>query len=537
MAKTCPNCGMKQPNSTFEFCVFCGTNLKTGERTNAQEIEEIEKSKALKNSKSSENNNLEDYVPKAPVIPEPPKKQTVVYKSSVVGAEKPAVNNSNQQKPAFKSSVVSSATPDKNNSNQQKPVYKSSVVNSATPDTNNSAQQEPVYKSSVVSSATPDTNNSNQQKPVYKSSVVAPAQPPASNGFKTGSLGKPSIPEAFETGILEEEITGASPVQTISEVKQELPKPNKNISQPAAKSRVSSYIGLDLKTAELMIQKTGFKSQIIKQNSDTIAKNEVISQSVPANSEADAGTVIKLFVSCGSWSRWSEKEPDSNGKEIESRTEYRTRTREKKVEKKTSKSSDNMEGYTLCDSKKGYGDWVTEPYFTNASKKTSEICELVDNLIGFKYCGWFYKGKEKLSVNSFSTLESALYFNKNTKKEDWEYCETVSYNNVKENVSAWTPASESEMPETPAGDKICANIRMITYRVDGKEYPLKYGSFETQWYKYKNRSMSGVTYYFEKDGYTNWSEWSNWSEKSDVQTEFKEVESRVVYRYREKSDM
>ncbi len=519
MSKTCPNCGMKQPNAKFLFCVSCGTNLKTGERSNNNQIEEIEKSKAARNSTALSNDDIKNYVPKAPVLPEQPKKQTTVYQSSVISSNSAPVKNSNENN----SAPVTNA----------KPVYKSSVVPVSSQNTtaNNSApatNAKPVYKSSVINSSASNSNNS-----TYSNAV--PSQ--SSGGFKTSSLNKPvnNMTDAFETGILEEETSNASPVQTISEVKQELPKPMKK-DIPADNKTVASCIGLDVKTAQSMIERAGLKAVIIRQNDERIAKNEVIKQDIPAGSNVAAGTEVKLFVSCGTWSVWSEKEPDSNGYEIESKTEYRIRTREKKIDKKTSKTSDSMEGYTLCDSKKGYGDWVVEPYFTNTSKKVSEICELVDNLIGFKYCGWFYKGNKNLTVESFSTLESALYFNKDTSKSDWEYRETVSYNNIKETVVAWTPASEKEMPETPAGDKVTANIRMATYRVDGNNYPLKYGSFETQWYKYRNRSMNGITYYFEKEGYSNWSKWSDWNEKSDVSTEFKEVESRVMYRCKEIPD-
>ena len=161
---------------------------------------------------------------------------------------------------------------------------------------------------------------------------------------------------------------------------------------------------------------------------------------------------------------------------------------------------------------------------------------MTENLIGFKYCGWFYKGKSSIVRNSFCSLESALYFNNDTNENDWEYRETISYNNVRETIVAWSPASENAVAETPAGDKIRSNIHMITYRIDGTDYPLKYGSFETQWYKYRSRSMNGLTYYFEKEGFSDWSSWSEWSEKSEVPTELTDVESRVMYRSKEKEE-
>ncbi len=614
MAK-CPNCGVKMPDKSIKFCGFCGTNLKTGERTMADEMAEISKSKSKKNQKV--NDELANYVPKAPVIDknDSAKTETPKFKTSVAtpvsNSDKsfnasfnaPSENSEeyvpkapvipqtdDAPKPRFKTSVVGSA-PVTNSKpvstapvqledmeeyvpkapvipqtdDAPKPRFKTSVVGSA-PVTNSKPvstapvqledMEEYVPKAPVI----PQTDDA--PKPRFKTSVVGSA--PVTNS-KPVSI--PSAPaDAFETGILEEEITHASPVQTISEVEQKLPEPPKNkiynkeaqnavddmenafsslgknkkqddakvtVSAPVP-SKTGSYIGLDIKTARTLIERAGFSVEVSTKNDEKTAKNEVIAQSIPAGQEVSKDTVIKLTVSCGTWSSWSEKEPSSEGNEIETKTEYRTRTREKTIDHKTSTSSEVIKGYTLCDSKKGYGDWETEKYFTNNSKKTSEICELVENLIGFKYCGWFYKGKNPAIKNSFCTLETALYFNKDTKADEWEYQEKISYSNVKESVISWSPSESSS--DTPAGDKIRSNIRMTAYRVDGMDYPLKYGSFETQWYKYKTRSMEGVTYYFEKEGYTEWSLWGKWSEKSEIATEFLDVETRVLYRSRTIAD-
>ena len=242
-----------------------------------------------------------------------------------------------------------------------------------------------------------------------------------------------------------------------------------------------------------MISRAGLLCEVVTKNDDVIAKNEVIDQEIPAGCEIAPDTAITLTVSCGTWSNWTDIEPDASTNEVESKIEYRKRTRTKGMDHKKSSTPDIMDGYNLCDSKKVYSDWNVEDYFTNIPKKTSEVCEIVENLVGFKYCGWFYKGNNPLVRNSFCSLEAALYFNNDTNKDEWEYSEVISYSNVKETVISWTPLSDIPVMTTPAGDKVMSNIHMITYRVDGKDFPLKYGSFETQWYKYKMRNMDGIT--------------------------------------------
>jgi hypothetical protein len=111
-------------------------------------------------------------------------------------------------------------------------------------------------------------------KPRFKTSVV---QPQASNSFDTNILEVPSASaDAFETGILEEEITHASPVQTISEVEQKLPEPPKNKKQDEVKvtasapvpSKAGSYIGLDIKTARTLIERAGFSVEVSTKNDE-----------------------------------------------------------------------------------------------------------------------------------------------------------------------------------------------------------------------------------------------------------------------------
>ena len=552
MAK-CPNCGQKLTGK-INFCVYCGTNLKTGEKSWAMEMESIAKSKAAETP--------------APVHPQPPvqtpeKKPAPAsesFETNILTSEPaPAVMSETFETGLLEEELMSAA-----------PVQTITEVKQELPKPNKSAEKQNYSHSNITKtntseliqkygknkSATSNTPQPSVVKPSYTDNSVSSQKPQPSvvkpsytDNSVSSQKPQPSVvkPSYTDNSVSSQkpQPSVVKPSYTDNSVSSQKPQPsvvkpsytdNSAQENKPALVRVVSCVGLDLKTAKLMLDRTGLKYEITRKNNDRIQKGEIISQSETAGSQVSPDTVIKLVVSCGTWSEWSENEPDSENNEIESKTEYRTRTRKKITDKKTSSVSDSMEGYTLCDSKKDYSDWNTEQYFTNIPRKTSEICEMTENLIGFKYCGWFYKGKSSIVRNSFCSLESALYFNNDTNENDWEYRETISYNNVRETIVAWSPASENAVAETPAGDKIRSNIHMITYRIDGTDYPLKYGSFETQWYKYRSRSMNGLTYYFEKEGFSDWSSWSEWSEKSEVPTELTDVESRVMYRSKEKEE-
>ncbi|MGN0604987.1 MAG: PASTA domain-containing protein [Oscillospiraceae bacterium] len=504
MAK-CPNCGEKLTGK-LNFCVFCGTNLKTGEKSIASELEEISKSRAEKSNYEERYNNVSSF--------------SNGFNTGEI-AEEPANSyyQPSQEGYGFETNILTDET---------------EIAKPAAP-----VQTIAEVKQELPAPGTYITNNNNNNDEAAAESTVNDMEAAFAN------LGKPSAePAADESAsavITPAEESYDEPVQaeTADEPAEEtVSEPETAEEAPAepAMCRVVSCVGIDVKTAQFMLEKAGLKFETVTRNSDTAPKGEVMEQSHDAGTMVSSDTIVKLVVSCGTWSDWSENEPDSSMNEVESVTKYRTRTREKTIDRKTSTQPDNMEGYTLTDSKKGYGDWVTEPYFTDISRKTSESCEMAENLIGFKYCGWFYKGTSAIERNACCSLETALYFNKDTSADDWEYREVISYNNVRETVVAWSPISEIEVSETPAGDKVKSNIHMVAYKVNGIDYPLKYGSFETQWYKYRERTVSGLTYYFEKEVYTNWSEWSDWSDESQVATEFMEVETKVLYRYRAIAD-
>ena len=514
MAK-CPNCGQKLTGK-INFCVYCGTNLKTGEKSWAMEMESIAKSKAAETP--------------APVHPQPPvqtpeKKPAPAsesFETNILTSEPaPAVMSETFETGLLEEELMSAA-----------PVQTITEVKQELPKPNKSAEKQNYSHSNITKTNTSELIQKYGKNKSATSNTPQPSVVKPSYVDNSAQENKPQ-PSVVKPSYTDNSVSSQKPQPSV--VKPSYVDNSAQENKPAL-VRVVSCVGLDLKTAKLMLDRTGLKYEITRKNNDRIQKGEIISQSEAAGSQVSPDTVIKLVVSCGTWSEWSENEPDSENNEIESKTEYRTRTRKKITDKKTSSVSDSMEGYTLCDSKKDYSDWNTEQYFTNIPRKTSEICEMTENLIGFKYCGWFYKGKSSIVRNSFCSLESALYFNNDTNENDWEYRETISYNNVRETIVAWSPASENAVAETPAGDKIRSNIHMITYRIDGTDYPLKYGSFETQWYKYRSRSMNGLTYYFEKEGFSDWSSWSEWSEKSEVPTELTDVESRVMYRSKEKEE-
>lgn len=529
MAK-CPNCGEKIVEKKLNFCGFCGANLKTGEKSLANELENISKSKSAKMRDNNTYNEPVSYnPPPAPKI-EPAPVNQVRYKSSIVGA-----GTGMAEQPDITETAV--------------PMTSGGFTTgeiSAIPETNILIEEDADVMEAPVITEIGEINTADE--------IAEPA--PAEEVYEQESENKEDVLDDEAAGIVndmeaafanlghktvsypqvQEETVDTENAESVQEAVQ-IPEETPVIAEDTANEEIKmvSCVGIDVKTAEFMLSKAGIKYEVVTRNSDAV-RGEVIEQSCTAGEIISSDTIVKIVASCGTWSEWSETEPDGTVNEVESVTMYRTRTREKTIDHKTSVTSDIMNGYNLVNVEKGYGDWAVEDYFTTESRKPSESSEISENLTGFKYCGWFYKGTSAIERNSCCSLEMALYFNNDTKEADWEYREVISFNNIRETVVAWTPIYEAETSETPAGDKVKPNIHMITYKVDGTDYPLKYGSFETQWYKYKSRTINDTTYHFEREVYTDWSEWSEWSEDAQVATEFMEVETKVLYRYRTVAD-
>jgi len=312
-----------------------------------------------------------------------------------------------------------------------------------------------------------------------------------------------------------------------------IPKPTPNAT-PIEMVKVPDVTNIAQDEARAKLERLGFKVSITTENSEVIKANLIMSQSVRTGTNVTKGSEIKLVASVGSWSEWSvDKVLDTNMYAVEQKKEFRFRSRTREIE--THESSErNLPGYTCIDQRTVYSDWEDEGYYTTEDRPTSETCDISTNLIGFKYCGYFYIGSEYSINMCYSTKRSALIFNPNTKPEDWEYIETVLYQDIPSETVDWYSNDDNERV-TPAGDTIDCNIKMTSYYVDGKRYAMKYGSLSTEWFLYHKRTAMETVYTYKREYFTEWSEWSNWVDSAPRQDELNEVEARILYRARRKT--
>jgi hypothetical protein len=297
---------------------------------------------------------------------------------------------------------------------------------------------------------------------------------------------------------------------------------------------IPNVTNLNQDDARSQLEKIGLKVTIETSDSTVIKPNVVMSQSVTTGTKVTRGSAITIVVSVGTWSNWSvERVLDTNTYVVEQKKEFRSRSRTKEIE--THESSErNLPGYTCIDQRRVYSEWEDEGYYTTENRATSETCDVSTNLIGFKYCGYSYVGSGKPIATCYSTKESALVFNPNTTPEDWQYTETVLYQDIQGEVVDWFPSNDTENV-TPAGDKVNSSIKMTSYNIDGKRYAMKYGSLNTEWFLYHTRTEIETVYTYKREYFTDWSGWSNWSDNAVKQDELNEVEARILYRYRRKT--
>lgn len=310
------------------------------------------------------------------------------------------------------------------------------------------------------------------------------------------------------------------------------PEPTPAPEPIVIKEKVINYIGQDSKTAEQMLSFKGLKAEI------EYVENEkeygfVIEQDIPADTEVLPGSVVKLTVSAGTWTEWSENNMfASSSKYItETKTEYRKRSRTRTMDRRDTTDTSEYEDYTLTGTDCRYSDWETDQYYTSEAVPPGDTCEIIRMASGFKYAGWF--NPANMTGMSYSSPDVANFFNTNLSNVKWTYEEVISSDNVKPDVKNWKLITDN-MASTPAGDPMMSNIFFSAHVVDGKSYAMKYGSPETEWYIYKRRTLLETIYHFEKEIISDWSEWTEWSESEHTASDDCQVESRTLSRSRRK---
>jgi hypothetical protein len=313
------------------------------------------------------------------------------------------------------------------------------------------------------------------------------------------------------------------------------PKVEEVAADNAVKIAVPDVVNQTKEDAKAMLNRLGLKVTLKTVNDDAAPKGIIVSQDIEVGEKVEENTVLTLLVSVGNWSKWTKDPYLSDEKhEIESKTIYRYRSREKYVEYKES-DKNTMVGFDLYDSKKQFSNWDTDKYYSKEARLPSDTCEILKMTTGFKYFGWTYCGIESIPT-VYCSLEMALYFNPQTKKENWEYNETIDDLDAEAELEKWIP--EGGFEKNPAGDDVVSNISFVSYYVSGIEYSVKTGTSETVWTKYRKRKLENVTYLFKAERFSEWGEWSEWSLEPEIEAdELHNLESQTLYRRRRKADV
>ena len=584
----CPNCGeqIKTKKGMMNFCGFCGTNLKTGEKSWAAKEPAIasslfsEKYDQYNIASPAPANMTQQAVSKFTSVPSPI--------SQPEAAQNQYINYSPQQQmtqasPYQQSSVPSVPLVSENDANvmtkapqQQTIVTPPSFITDNTINNTNvqSSADSSFFSTSPVDATaiTEQIDSIEKTKYQYEPVITVPQKnieihsqdsessenfipymeytrsskeifniesDNTANKFSSYSFVPPVQPvenEEPEANEKENSNSNASTFADLSitnpEVDVQIPEPEPEKEPEPPKETIINFIGQNKTSVESMLRFKGINTQFTYVT-DESKYDTVISQSIPAGTEVLSGTDISITVSAGTWSEWSENAiPASSMRIIESKKQYRRRTRTRTTDKRESNTTSGYDDYNLVNTTYKYSNWVTDQYFTAEVLPGDDTCEIVTRTIGFKYAGWV--NPTNISAISFSTPDVANFFNNNLSKINWMYDETITEQNVKPDVKNWRLANDS-MIRTPAGDSLTSNIFFSAHVINGKSYAMKFGSAETEWYIYKRRTLEETTYHFEKEIISDWTDWTDWTDKEYTATEDCEVETRTLSRSRRKN--
>ncbi|MDO5560633.1 MAG: PASTA domain-containing protein [Oscillospiraceae bacterium] len=514
----CPNCGeiIKEKKSKMNFCGYCGTNLKTGEKS---------------------------WVPKEPDTP-----AELPVNNTPVQTAKPAAVSVNTQAPAapdvstnnFRTvSPVPQPAPQQPAVQAQNP---SRPYNTTQPPVSTAGSFSDIQSSIMMSEVAESIAKDTQQQPEQPSVPISERKTSAYlSNVKLRSSNDSSETDGGSLTYMEYTKNGEEQEENEPAVQPKEEKPAVETPAPEIKETVvpkteliSSYFGQDKLTVENMLRFKGFVVKSVYVTNDALF-DTIVDQSVAAGSEAEIGSEIVLSVSAGTWSEWKDK-PDLNitpQKYItEKKQVYRSRVRKRTMETRETNDLTGFQEYAVIDTKHKYSEWKTDTYYTSEILKQSDVCEVISKATGFKYAGWF--NPQSPADLSYSSPDLARFFNSVAADISWEYDEVISEFNIKPDVKNWHLLNDS-MSKTPAGDSLTSNIFLSTHIIGNKAYAMKFGSAETVWYIYKRRSILETTYQVEREVISGWSEWTKWTDEKPEETEDTEVESKTVCRSRHKN--
>lgn len=379
-----------------------------------------------------------------------------------------------------------------------------------------------------------DEIRSAQQQTTQQQTAQQIAQPMQPDS-KSAKSSQPAVEKEVQAQKVESEASKPiNPIiHTLSDdfLEEEAVKPNT--------VKVIDTVGQNKITAKSMLEYLGLVVEIQTKNSETIPYGDVITQDKEPGTKVAVGSTITLVTSVGTWTDWSTEtipEDKLHKFDVEEKIQYRSRTRQQTIDYKESSSKDEYPDYEIYEVKNVYSDWVEEDYYLSEMKENSDLCEVASKKVGFKYCGWNYKGSDEDIIESFGTARLAVTFNPGTTVDDWEYREIISKNDSDVSYTKWHRADDNGTL-TPANDIVIANISIAGYDVGGVYYALKYGTKDSEWYKHRTREIVEHVYSFRKNVYTEWSEWGEWGFNKIEEDDLTDVETQKIYRYRRKASI
>ncbi len=560
----CPNCGeifKIKKGKSLNFCGFCGTNLKTGEKSWTVN-ESSSPSLVLNNNVEKFNNDNLSITNSQPVVPKYDNVINSAENSTNLSAPEENSSTSDNKDisvvvpPSFdKSSSDSVFTPVDNNSqfSEISNEIEDLDITESIKELENTPFAPGKYNTSVNSSLknieTSSINNDDDSDSTLtymqytkSSKEIAEDSEPKDekeNDFSSLILGMPKI-----SPVEDKSLEFNKPLNSTDDLIEEITAPDviaaKETSAPETpaepepeKELIIDYVGQDKSIATNTLKFKGMEVEVIyvtdKKEYDTI-----IAQSVEPNTEVVLGSKVTFTVSAGTWSEWSENSPYATNSNYitETMTQSRKRSRTRTIDKRQTTESSEFEDYTLVDKINKYSEWEVDQYHTSEVIPSGDTIEIMSKTTGFKYSGWF--NPANMTGVSFSTPDVANFFNSNLSNVKWLYDEVIVPQNIKPDVKNWRLAHDS-MTKSPAGDPISSNIFFSSHVINGKSYAMKFGSAETDWFIYRRRNLEETIYYFEKEIISDWNEWTEWDEQSYTPSEDCEVETRTLSRFRRKT--
>ena len=547
----CPNCG-ENMKSKLNFCGFCGTNLRTGEKAADNEPKKTS-SKPVFNAAPEP--NLPPLKVEQEFNPPPLKAEQEEVKHSVpVQSSLPTMVQAPEEPEVQKVEPAVFTLPKESVKTDFKPEAPETVIESTAPATEFLKQPEAVQSQNGKPAEAKHIPETADKKPGASSladlikqkaetqsthdSAAPETEKPAEekNDKHEKSLFAALVenPEKADEIKKEAGVLNAEPIPQVAPTEPEAPPVSEK-----RKVKVLDVVGQNKTTAEQKLKFLELSVECEYINDDS-PKGTVLKQSIPFNTDVEIETTIILTVSVGTWCRWTAEpliiDPEDTKYVIETKDQYRVRTRTRDIDYKESNTEAEMTGYTLYDTQKVYSEWVNDVCFVSEKRALNDLCDICKKQLGFKYCGWFYNGTDaKKRGTSFATPKLAVFFNKDTVESNWSYDEIIEHKDISPNVVGWKPA-EDNVDTTPAGDSITNNVFISTYEMAGKAFAMKFGTINGEWFKYKTRKLEKVTYFFQKEIISEWSEWSEWEDREITgKSDLKEIEKQTVSRYRRKS--